>query len=602
MKNRGRLALFLVGLRWATFFWGALFVGLKSASTAAGIHAALWAHPGLLLFILAAFELILSFLQSKAAQDPFVGWLVTLADAFIGILAVFTWGSAFMPLAALLPIFESFLISDLAGISVLVVDSLTLALFLVPDQLSALSDPERLAARLLGGEFFLTLAILWLYLLAKEQEFDVIRYQSKADEEKKIFLNEIESSRKELDKLYRERLSSQSEIDSLRSNVETTIESGREEAQTKVDEARLQTQEAERRLNDLLQELAEARKERQNLNFLMETSGTMHESLQMDETLNAVVETLRKVLPSQTYLIFLLEAEGKKSKLYTETAASPYADYFRNYGVELGEGVVGWVAREGEPAIIDNGLLRTADGHEFTTLITNERSALVAPMLKKDGTPLGVLYLGQSQSHAYSWSDVNVILRFIPHIQTAISKSRRYHEAISEGILDPQTGLYNKTYLDERLTEEVKRASRYKLPLSLVILEIDRFEKLASDVDPSTLNSIVKEISEMLKGYLREVDILARVSDRRFAILLVQAEKSSAVLIAERIRLAIEMRMFGESGRRVKLTASIGVAGQSKVEAGKVDHAALKASLLSKSTTGLEEAIAKGGNKTNLAA
>lgn len=603
MKKVGRLAAFLVGLRWAALLCGTLFVGLKSSTSPAGeIHALLWRHNTIFLLILFAFEFTISLLQSKACQDQFVGWIVVVSDILCGALAVFTWGSAFFLLACLIPILESFLISDPAGISVFLLDFFFLSFFLIQEQLSSATDATRLPARLLGGELFISFAIFWLFLLAKEQEYDVVRFRTKGEEEKKLLQGDLETSQKELDKLHRERLANQKEIDSLKSNAQTTLNSGKEEAQIHVQEALRGEEEAKRKLNDLLQEIEESRKERQNLNFLMETSGQMHESLQMEETLTAVVETLRKVLPSQTYIIFLIEEERKKQRLYTEIAASPYSDYFRNYNVELGEGVVGWVAREGEPAIIENSLLRTADGHEFTTLITSERSAIVAPMRKRDGSPLGVLYLGQSQPHAYSWQDVNVLLRFIPHIQTAISKSRRYHEAISQGILDPLTGLYNKAYLDERLAEEVKRASRYKLPIAMVLLQIDHYEKLAAELDEQALNQGIKEVSEMLKGYLRDVDVLARIGDDRFAFVLVQAEKASAVLISERIRLAIEMRMFGETGRRIKLTASIGVAGQSKTDAGKLDYMSAKTSLLAKCASGLQDAVSKGGNKTCLAA
>jgi len=428
-----------------------------------------------------------------------------------------------------------------------------------------------------------------------------LRYRTKGEDEKKFLQGELETAQKDIDRIVREQLENRRELENTRVNAETSLESEQEQAAVKIEEALHREAEATSKLNDLLAEVEESRKERQNLNFLMETSGQMHESLQLNETLTTIVETLRKVLPSQTYLIFLTETDGKKDRLYTEISASPYADYFRNYSVDLGEGLVGWVAREGEPAIIENTSLRTADGHEFSTLITNERSAIVAPMFKKDGKPLGVIYLGQSEAHAYSWQDMNVLLRFIPHIQTAISKARRYHETVSQGFLDSLTALYNQAYFEERMMEETKRALRYKFPLSLILLEIDESEKLSTEVDEKQKNEIIKEISEMLKGYLRDVDVLARTAQMRFAIILVQAEKSNAVLIAERIRLAIEMRMFGESGKKIKLTSSIGVAGLPKQEAGKADPATAKTQLIDKSMASLQDSLSKGGNKTTLA-
>jgi diguanylate cyclase (GGDEF)-like protein len=593
-KISTRLLVFLLGLRWGGLIVGLLFFSLKILS-----HAPPQNLGNAPLFVLIiGYEVLPSLLQWKISTSKALGFLLVFADFACGVVLMSFWGSAFFILSALLPICEAFLISDAFGIVVAAINLAIVFGFVIREIVSPPGDADvvRLVIRLLGGESLLAALIFWLFLLAQSSEFEVARREARSLEDKKLLQAELRKSEMEVDRLFKEILESKKELEKLQAAVQTKQDLEREEILSQLEQIQKEKEEVARQLADALKEVEETQKERQNLSFLVETSGQMHKSLQLEETLVTVVEILEKVLPSQTCIIFLTERDKNEEKLYAEVAASPYADYFRNYSVCIGEGVVGWVAKEKEPAIIENGSLRTAEGVEFKTLLSNEKSAIVAPLLKKDGSPLGVIYLGEQKPKAYSWQDVNVLLRFIPHIQNAIAKAKEYHEAISQGLQDPVTGLFNSVYFEERLSEELKRAYRYQLPLSLILLQIDRYESQVASLGEGVEKAILREVGELLKEYLRDVDVLARIGEGKFAILLVQADRGNAVIIADRIRLAIEMRVFGESVKqKIKLTASEGVAGYPK-------DALYKSDLIAKCEAGLQEALSKGGNKTCTAA
>ncbi len=154
------------------------------------------------------------------------------------------------------------------------------------------------------------------------------------------------------------------------------------------------------------------------------------------------------------------------------------------------------------------------------------------------------------------------------------------------------TGLYNKVYFEERLSEEIKRAYRYSLPLALIFLELDQWKEKQKSLSEAEIKGILTEAGGFLKGYLRDVDVLARIGEGKFAIILLQAEKNNAILIADRIRLAMQMRAFGEEiKQKLHLTVSIGVSVYPK-------DAQYKSDLMAKCEKGLEQATAQGGNKT----
>jgi len=138
----------------------------------------------------------------------------------------------------------------------------------------------------------------------------------------------------------------------------------------------------------------------------------------------------------------------------------------------------------------------------------------------------------------------------------------------TENITDPLTQVYNRRYLDRRLEEEVARAKRYALDLSILLLDIDHFKRVndtyghqAGDVTLSTLGSL-------MKASLRDPDIVARYGGEEFLIICVSTGIDGAVLVAERLRHLVEshrVEIADDSGGRkiIPITISIGAAGLS---------------------------------------
>lgn len=594
-KSSFRFFHFLLGLRWTAFILGVSFSRVPS----------LIAHDNFLanfllkewffsLALFAFFEGILSSLQRKTKESVGIAVTVVSADIIFGAFLAYLFGVSFFLLAALVPIAEAFLLFDSGGALVAVFDFLLVAP-LTLQNFFVIQQKQEAAVFLLGQLLFGSL-VFWLLAVTKRNESEIGQWKIKEEEEGKKLRAELQQAQSQLENLYRQHFAVQKQLDEVKAASESSLAEQQMQMEEEVKAARRREETAGRESGDLLQEMERGKEERESLNFLVETSSRIYASLHLEETFVAIVETLGQVIDSQTCLIFLVEQEGNKKILYPEVASTPYADYFRNYVVDFGEGVVGWVAREKETALIENGYRLTADGFEFKTLLENEKSAVVAPLLKNDGNLLGVLYLGQVESKAYSWEDVNVLLRFLPHIQTAIANAREYHDAVARGILDPVTGLPNRIYFEERLSEEIKRSYRYQFSLSLLFLKIDRFDNFQETLEEASLRNILKAAGELFRGYLRDADVLSVADPGKFGIILVQTDLSNAVLIAERIRLAVEMREFRDSRKeRIPLTVSIGVGGYPR-------DGEYKADLLAKCEGGLKEAMTGGGNKTSHAA
>ena len=105
---------------------------------------------------------------------------------------------------------------------------------------------------------------------------------------------------------------------------------------------------------------------------------------------------------------------------------------------------------------------------------------------------------------------------------------------------DDLTGLLNHRVFAERLREEWLRARRYREPLSLIMIDVDRFKAFNDAFGHLPGNIVLRQVAAVLRGEVRETDILARFGGEEFVAILPHTEGAEAMDIAERIRAAVE--------------------------------------------------------------
>lgn len=127
-------------------------------------------------------------------------------------------------------------------------------------------------------------------------------------------------------------------------------------------------------------------------------------------------------------------------------------------------------------------------------------------------------------------------------------------------LTDTHTGLHNYRYLLERLESEVKRARRYVLPLSAIMLDIDYFKSINDVYGHQYGDMILKEFAQCLKDSARPVDIVTRYGGEEFVIALPDTNKNGAIIFCERLLDTINKHLFDSEGKSIKLKVSIGLA------------------------------------------
>lgn len=119
-------------------------------------------------------------------------------------------------------------------------------------------------------------------------------------------------------------------------------------------------------------------------------------------------------------------------------------------------------------------------------------------------------------------------------------------------VLDGLTGLYNRRYFNELMTLEFSKLNRGQDVLSLIMIDIDNFKKYNDTNGHPAGDKLLKDAAQVFSSSVREIDSVCRYGGEEFAILLPQADKDEAALVAERLRAQVNLYLGS--------TISIGIA------------------------------------------
>lgn len=136
-----------------------------------------------------------------------------------------------------------------------------------------------------------------------------------------------------------------------------------------------------------------------------------------------------------------------------------------------------------------------------------------------------------------------------------------YYSTMRMSLIDELTGIYNKRALYRILEQEIKRAERFKHPLTIVMMDIDFF-KIYNDKNGHVAGDVLlQKLAKLTVSKIRDVDTLARYGGEEFLIILPETPHMNAVKVAERIRKTIEQTHFkGQEGQpKGKVTVSMGL-------------------------------------------
>jgi diguanylate cyclase (GGDEF)-like protein len=205
-------------------------------------------------------------------------------------------------------------------------------------------------------------------------------------------------------------------------------------------------------------------------------------------------------------------------------------------------------------------------------------------LVKKDTSTDVIVMTGYSQNYSYE-DAINIgasdfvikpvrceelllrVRRVIRERELTEERNRMLEKLQVLAITDGLTALFNSRHFHSQLELEADRSSRYKHPLSLLLIDIDRFKDFNDAFGHLEGDKVLVRFSQILKSCLRANDSAYRYGGEEFTVILPETSAEEARTVAQRIRLALEAERFTPvPGRRVTNTISIGVTEYCPIE------------------------------------
>lgn len=151
-----------------------------------------------------------------------------------------------------------------------------------------------------------------------------------------------------------------------------------------------------------------------------------------------------------------------------------------------------------------------------------------------------------------------VVHATLPGLAVALNNVLNHEDLQRVAAIDPLTGVYNRRFGLQRLTEEFGRALRSGDPLGLLILDLDHFKDVNDTYGHLVGDRVLQSVVRASRQVLREGDVLLRYGGEEFIVLLPGAGREDVMQMAERVRRAVFDAEIIESGQRIHATISVG--------------------------------------------
>jgi diguanylate cyclase (GGDEF)-like protein len=315
---------------------------------------------------------------------------------------------------------------------------------------------------------------------------------------------------------------------------------------------------SERRLlklfDTLNQRTSELEKSQAHLEMIYENSRILGGILDLEGVLEGVMKIMGKILDYPASALILSGPGG--SFIYRGRNIGGQSNLHLKGVDEKKCGLIKRVARQSEPVVV----MDIAGRNDYVPLRLNTRSVMFIPMVAH-GKTTGLLLAESPQTAAFAEKDLKILSVVARSTAMALDNAQMHRKMEELTITDELTGIYNYRYFAQKLKEEQRRAARYNMPLSLIMLDIDWFKKFNDTYGHEVGNIVLKGITSVVRQCIRDVDIFARYGGEEFVIILPQTPREEVAKIGERIREQVEAATFG-GGTDIpdlRVTVSVGV-------------------------------------------
>ncbi|HET7113366.1 MAG TPA: diguanylate cyclase [Pyrinomonadaceae bacterium] len=289
---------------------------------------------------------------------------------------------------------------------------------------------------------------------------------------------------------------------------------------------------------------------------LYEIARTFGTSLNVEHTLEILVDKVGHVVPFETCIVYFYD--DMKGYATARHVVGKNAQKLANRNIVPGEGVTGFALANRSPV---NQLHPSLDFTDLNPDAAIKYRSMASLPLFKDDTLLGALSVYSSDLEQYTDDHMRLLETVTRLASDALANAMQHAEAESNALTDPLTGLPNARYLALRFEEEAARARRTDRAFQVVMLDLDEFKTVNDSYGHKSGDRMLREVAHLISGQLREYDFLARYGGDEFVALVQEVVGAQVEELCARIESAVsKFSMAVGRNRFARVGISVGTA------------------------------------------
>lgn len=281
---------------------------------------------------------------------------------------------------------------------------------------------------------------------------------------------------------------------------------------------------------------AEIARAHRDMLALYELACTVGSTLCLSDTLDVLIHKIRAIVNCSTCVIYLLEENGEYLRAQAVYGQNHW--HFRRSRARVGTFLTGRVASRRQPImttfLADDILL-----HHTTEPWVPLRSTLIVPLVAQ-GEVIGTVNLYHTEPDAFQADDLRVMTLVGEMAGRAVHNACLFTQTQETAFTDPLTGLRNARYLRQFLEQEINRARKNASKFAVLGLDLDQFKPVNDTYGHARGDRVLCEIGQVLQGQVRNYDLVARYAGDEFVLVLPEAGREEAEVVAAKIKRAID--------------------------------------------------------------
>ena len=342
------------------------------------------------------------------------------------------------------------------------------------------------------------------------------------------------------------------EVQALNANLEHRVTERTKELEAEIAQRRLIESELKQAHNDLQRSVLELERRNQEMRLISEMAELLESCRNLDEAHSVISRRLPLLLRGTRGVLYMI-AESRNLLESVSHWGEPEGSFDKILDPEDC-----WALRRNKPHGMSSDESDLICKHVEAE---NDKSYLCLPMVAH-GEIMGLLHVRYGDEAEGARNILAQSALAAAEQLSLILANLRLRETLkNQSIRDPQTGLFNRRYMEDSLVRELSRAERTGKTVVVAMVDIDHFKLLNDTYGHTAADAVLREWSELLKAKFRGSDIVCRYGGEEFVIILPDISADDARQRLEQLRSDLARMVVREEGHLIQaVTVSIGVA------------------------------------------